>query len=165
MSKVNLKSELNRIVKQYGLKEVQTWERFRDIECPENGATCEDEDCMCGGTGTYEIRGEWTNASRVWVGKASGKSIVVVSFDDGWPFFAVTVAKGWKFGTTIEAQKALDRLSESTSATTSHWDGDVAGSAIKRHPDSLRGFMYRTVVEGHDGHILPPDIVKYLLAQ
>lgn len=160
-----VQSELSRIVKQYNLTEVFGWERERKIPCPE-GCTAKKHKrhCLCE-KGIYTMRGDWTNASRVWLGSVEGKTIAVTLYPGVFgtsEFFNVIISTAEPpTSFSIEAQEEVWKH-RVASAGTSSWNGEQAGSAIPRHPETLRGFMYRTYFP-EDSHRLPEDIVQYLL--
>ena len=177
MKKRNMQSEIATLVKRYKLSKLKigTKKLPRSVlhdPCPEcNGrpkfhgrGENRYSECLCDGKGVYKQRSEFTNATRLWTGKLGKDLVVLTEYDcesDLIGFFSIEVFFGCS-ELTLDDYLHFVRPNGSANATSSHWNGEYPGSGIPRHPETLRGFMYRTVVNDHDGHILPKDIVKYL---
>jgi len=148
----NAKTDIETLIAKYSLTEVIAWERVREL------STFDDEGFR------DELRGSWTNASRVWVGGiGAGLSVVICEFSGSWPWYNVIVSEAVPVNTAwvkIEDQKR-EPLGY---AITTDWNGERAGSGIPRIPESLRGFMYR-VTTGGDHKILPEDVISYLVSR
>lgn len=172
MSKRGMKSDLAALVKKYKLKEVRLgskkFPREKKAYCPFGPAGGKhDEYCVCSGRpDDFAYRAEYVNAEKLWVGKIDQDTILVALYESLFTpetdFFSVRILFGEKGKVRLTGGLNYEAPHGTAYAHTSYWDGDVAGSAIPRHPPELTGFLYRGEYEGRDGHFLPDDIVAHL---
>lgn len=168
------------------LRPVPHWERGRIVPCPEcHGSGIDpyppdkddpdfnpDEyDGVCGGCSgqDYLERGAWSCADQVWFGAVDGHTVAISVFsllpEESWLKFWFSVEVFPDAIPLPEGEVSIEfqNYRNSNQASTSSWNGEFSGSGIRRVPDSLRGFLYRTTYEDQDTFILPEDIIKFLI--
>ena len=157
-----------KLVKKFGLREIPHHDFCKHEEIPcdmcQGKPKSQRRKCdWCQGTETSSIRSELVNAKRVFSGplSAPGQFLIVADFGD---WCAVEI-RDEDFGLTPSPQWRLSG-EELQRATSSSWNGEVAGSAIQRLPETIRGEMWRTYSTASkrgDSHVQPKCIVEYML--
>jgi hypothetical protein len=120
----------------------------------------------CDGDGQNENRIKWTNADFALTTKVDRNLILLMVFgpmQGSCKWISLNLYPNTK-ELVIDPKTLRAQNYHTLYATSSNWDGGYCGSGIKRLPESLRGFMYRTNVFG-DAHILPNNIIDHLLGK
>ena len=113
----------------------------------------------CNNTGTIRKRSSFVNAKKTFYTCYRDNQFLLMRFDN-WFHLSILSQQIKQDPDTLRLPKPYIQ------AITTEWSGEQAGSAIKRHPENLRGFMYR--VTGHqlyqlDVHVRPHNIMDYLV--
>lgn len=134
--------QLGMLISKYNLKECQDHKVLTNLSVVQNNL----------------VRYEWECADALWRGSiSSGENQVLITLalfsKDTHPWLSLNL-KGGDHNYNFTG----------ANATTSHWNGEMAGSAIKREPDSLRGNLWRTgTKKDRDLHVLPEDVIEFLM--
>jgi hypothetical protein len=133
-------------------------------KCPATKHTATNLRCLCDGNGFYKERISWVNADEILIAEIPAGTAMLCRYgmvNREWAFWSVDI---YLSGFTVNPHLQVRGVKGELHATTDDWNGEQAGSAIRRKPDSLRGFMWRTDDEKGDHHVLPDDIIQYMLA-
>ena len=137
--------------------------REQTIDCPNcsNFAVSVGADfiCLdCNNTKTMCFRSDFVNTRRTFYTVYRDQRFLLYVFDD-WFSLRIIDRKLDQDPINLELPKTL------IAAHSTKWNGEQAGSAIRKVPASLMGFMYRTRDDSGDIHILPTNIMDYLVDQ
>ena len=163
--------DLQDLLKKYSFSRIDTkYPRSKVLPCPElnekdHAKSVRKEECICD-SGVYRARIVWVNSKHAWTTRVGDATVLLMDFSSLFSFtdwFSVDVFPGLKGELPID-KKDLSTPRTDLNACTANWNGEMAGSGIRRFPDSIKGFMYRGPVEGcGDAHFLPEtDIVSHL---
>lgn len=152
--------EIRSLLKKYGFRRYEeTHPRSKIVPC--TFSKKHDDECVCDGKGNYQQRIEWTNATQLWTADIPAGLVMIAEYGGSeFGFYSVSI---YLDGMTIDENLDVSANSGYLYATSSSWDGEKAGSAIRRVPETLRGFMWRTCDQKGDHHAYPADIIAYML--